>query len=129
MPQNSYFKMLHTLLDNLQIYPGLHCPRVSFEALKEAVEADFLDKNMKCTDDDVSYKQVDKTIQIYETLQARHTIMVVGPTGGGKTVCIDALQRSCLPAFNESVKKSNQCKSADISRFIRGDGSCHKRLD
>ena len=32
--------------------------------------------------------------------------MVVGPTGGGKTVCIDALQRSCLPAFNESVKKN-----------------------
>ena len=64
------------------LFPGLHCPRVSFEALKDAVEADFLDKNMKCTDDDVSYKQVDKTIQIYETLQARHTIMVVGPTGG-----------------------------------------------
>ena len=37
--------------------------------------------------------------------RTRFTAAIAG-TGGGKTVCIDALQRSCLPAFNDSVKKN-----------------------
>ena len=86
------------------LFPGLHCPRVSFEGLKSAVEADLEDNNFKSSQQDIFDKQVDKVIQIYETLLARHTIMVVGPTGGGKTLCLASLQRSCLPAFDETVK-------------------------
>lgn len=35
--------------------------------------------------------QVDKVIQVYETMLTRHTTMVVGPTGGGKSVVINTL--------------------------------------
>ena len=35
--------------------------------------------------------QVDKVIQLYETMMTRHTVMIVGPTGGGKTVCLQTL--------------------------------------
>lgn len=35
---------------------------------------------------------MDKVIQLYETLNTRHTTMVVGPTSGGKTIIIEALQ-------------------------------------
>lgn len=35
--------------------------------------------------------QVDKVVQLYETMLTRHTTMVVGPTGGGKSVVINAL--------------------------------------
>lgn len=35
--------------------------------------------------------QVDKVIQMFETMLTRHTTMVVGPTGGGKSVVINAL--------------------------------------
>lgn len=38
--------------------------------------------------------QVDKVIQLYETMLTRHTTMVVGPTGGGKSVILNTLARS-----------------------------------
>ena len=38
--------------------------------------------------------QVDKVVQLYETLMTRHTTMIVGPTGGGKTVVLGAMCRA-----------------------------------
>ena len=38
--------------------------------------------------------QVDKVVQLYETMMTRHTTMVVGPTGGGKSVVIKTLAES-----------------------------------
>lgn len=39
-------------------------------------------------------EQVDKVIQLYEVLMTRHTTMVVGQTGGGKTVILNTLARA-----------------------------------
>ena len=41
-----------------------------------------------------SSEQVDKVIQLYEIMMTRHTTMVVGETGGGKSVIINTLARS-----------------------------------
>ena len=38
--------------------------------------------------------QADKVVQLYETMLTRHTSMVVGPTGGGKSVVINALAQA-----------------------------------
>ena len=40
------------------------------------------------------FVQVDKVVQLYETMMTRHTTMVVGPTGGGKSVVIKTLAES-----------------------------------
>jgi len=35
--------------------------------------------------------QVDKVVQLYETMMTRHCTMIVGPTGGGKSVVLNTL--------------------------------------
>ncbi|KAM3867513.1 dynein axonemal heavy chain 10 [Diretmus argenteus] len=68
------------------LFPGLDCPRVCYPSFSDAVEQ-VLQEN-KCV---ILPNQVDKVVQLYETMMTRHTTMVVGPTGGGKSVVISTL--------------------------------------
>ena len=43
--------------------------------------------------------QIDKVMQLYETMLTRHTTMVTGPSGGGKSVVIAALQEAQKTSF------------------------------
>ena len=90
------------LLDDL--FPGLDCPRVTQETLKVEVVNELERLQMHHSDEECFDQQVDKIIQLYETNLTRHTTMVVGPTGGGKSTAIDILKASMLPALNVVVK-------------------------
>ncbi|XP_014219672.1 dynein heavy chain 10, axonemal [Copidosoma floridanum] len=68
------------------LFPGLDCPRVRYPDFNDAVEKALEDKNYIVIPD-----QVDKVVQLYEVMMTRHSTMVVGPTGGGKSVVIQAL--------------------------------------
>ncbi|XP_029296329.1 dynein heavy chain 10, axonemal [Cottoperca gobio] len=68
------------------LFPGLDCPRVRYPNFNDAVE-EILQENKYV----MLPNQVDKVVQVYETMMTRHTTMVVGPTGGGKSVVISTL--------------------------------------
>ncbi|XP_025020180.1 dynein heavy chain 10, axonemal, partial [Python bivittatus] len=68
------------------LFPGLDCPRVRYPKFNDAVEQVLAEEGYI-----VLPVQVDKVVQMYETMLTRHTTMVVGPTGGGKSVVINAL--------------------------------------
>ncbi len=68
------------------LFPGLDCPRVRYPQFNDAVE-EVLEANKNI----VIASQVDKVIQMYETMMTRHSTMIVGPTGGGKTTVINTL--------------------------------------
>ncbi|KAL8180178.1 UNVERIFIED_CONTAM: Dynein heavy chain 10, axonemal [Gekko kuhli] len=68
------------------LFPGLDCPRVRYPKFNDAVEQVLAEGGYV-----VLPVQVDKVVQMYETMMTRHTTMVVGPTGGGKSVVINTL--------------------------------------
>ncbi|XP_051514176.1 dynein axonemal heavy chain 10 [Myxocyprinus asiaticus] len=71
------------------LFPGLDCPRVRYPSFNDAVEATLQENKYIMLPN-----QVDKVVQMYETMMTRHTTMIVGPTGGGKSVVINTLCQS-----------------------------------
>nr|XP_040226033.2 dynein axonemal heavy chain 10 isoform X2 [Anopheles coluzzii] len=68
------------------LFPGVDYPRVGYPDFNEAVKEVLLADGFI-----IIQKQMDKVQQLYETMMTRHSTMVVGPTGGGKTVVINTL--------------------------------------
>ncbi|CAG9821168.1 unnamed protein product [Phaedon cochleariae] len=71
------------------LFPGMDCPRVGYPDFNAAVESVLVQHEYI-----VLPYQVDKVVQLYETMMTRHSTMLVGPTGGGKTVVIQTLARA-----------------------------------
>jgi len=86
------------------LFPGMDCPRVGYENLKEAALVDLETKGFKASSEKVMGEQVDKVVQMYETQLVRHTTMIVGPTGGGKSLVLETLKNARLVSENIVVK-------------------------
>ncbi|KAL1513082.1 hypothetical protein ABEB36_002553 [Hypothenemus hampei] len=71
------------------LFPGMDCPRVGYPDFNAAVEQVLSREKFI-----VLPYQVDKVVQLYETMMTRHSTMIVGPTGGGKTLVINALAKA-----------------------------------
>ena len=69
------------------LFPGLDATRVPNEKLAKSVK-----ECLTVNKDLFVPNQIDKVVQLYETMQTRHTSMVVGPTSGGKTTVIQYLK-------------------------------------
>ena len=86
------------------LFPALDCPRVLLRSLKQAVVDDLQAQGYRHADEQLFALQVDKVIQLHETLATRHTVMIVGPTLGGKSVVLQTLARAYQSAFKQTTK-------------------------
>ena len=62
------------------LFPGVDIPDHDYGRLQTEIEDVARNKGLQ-----VEPVQVKKVIQLYETMLVRHGVMLVGPTGGGKT--------------------------------------------
>lgn len=82
----------------------MDCPRVGNEGLKACAGRDLEARGFKGASERVFLDQIDKVVQMYETQLVRHTTMIVGPTGGGKSLVLDTLKNARLANENVVVK-------------------------
>lgn len=73
-----------SLIDDL--FPGLKAERAQFPEITKALETVALDKGLQ-----LHPNWMNKCIQLYETYLVRHGIMLVGPSGGGKSAISECL--------------------------------------
>ncbi|KAL0234517.1 hypothetical protein PCE1_001553 [Barthelona sp. PCE] len=71
------------------LFPNVRIPQQRYPDFVAAVEEQLTKSNYQ-----VLEKQVDKIVQLYETMMTRHATMVVGPTCGGKSVVINTLSKA-----------------------------------
>ena len=70
----------------------MDCPRVEYKDLKIKIASNLEKNSFKCLDNTVHIDQKPKIVQFFETQKVRHTMMVVGPTGGVKLLVLKILQ-------------------------------------
>ena len=80
IPSSSSLSIPQGILQDL--FPGIDLPEHDYGILQSSIENAALGRDLQ-----VVPTQVKKVIQLYETMQVRHGLMLVGPTGGGKTTC------------------------------------------
>ncbi|XP_066516038.1 dynein axonemal heavy chain 6 isoform X2 [Hoplias malabaricus] len=73
------------------LFPGVTIPEHDYGVLQSTIQSALCSRSLQPLS-----SMVGKVIQLYETMLVRHGVMLVGPTGGGKTtvyrVLADALQ-------------------------------------
>ncbi|KAJ3192063.1 Dynein heavy chain 6, axonemal [Irineochytrium annulatum] len=72
------------------LFPGVDVPEKDFEILSTAIRDIIAERGLEPVDAFIS-----RICQLYETMKIRHGVMLVGPTGGGKTTCYEILRDAC----------------------------------
>lgn len=68
------------------LFPGVELPEEDYGVLQTAMETVITETGLQIVD-----KQIVKVIQLYETMIVRWGVMLVGPTGGGKTSVLNVI--------------------------------------
>ena len=71
------------------LFPNQKLDKVAYPELTQAIEDVLL--NLKVID---HKPWAMKLIQLFETQRVRHGIMVLGPSGAGKTTCMETLKHA-----------------------------------
>ncbi|KAF1787102.1 P-loop containing nucleoside triphosphate hydrolase [Phytophthora cactorum] len=115
--------LFHGLINDL--FPGLDCPRVGYAALKDAIEAELIAGEYNTTNTAVYNEQIDKIIQMYETMLVRHTTMIVGPTEGWQDAGIEHARSRVQDCSRRASQVFVLNPKAHRLQSVRHDGPSH----
>jgi dynein heavy chain len=88
------------------LFPGIPVPERDFGALVASVKNVMKERQLEIVDLFVS-----RICQLAETMRIRHGVMLVGPTGGGKTTCYEVLQESMTRLRDEGFSEFEKVKT------------------
>ncbi|XP_054978204.1 dynein axonemal heavy chain 6 [Sorex araneus] len=71
------------------LFPGVHIPEHNYGIFQSTIIDTMVGQNLQ-----PELCMVKKVIQLYETMLVRHGVMLVGPTGGGKTTVYQILAQT-----------------------------------
>ncbi|KAJ3216110.1 Dynein heavy chain 6, axonemal [Dinochytrium kinnereticum] len=72
------------------LFPGTIVAEKDLEVLALSIKEVMSERKLEIVNTFVS-----RVCQLYETMKIRHGVMLVGPTGGGKTTCYEILRDAC----------------------------------
>eukprot|EP01135_Chromosphaera_perkinsii_P000405 Nk52_evm52s78 gene=Nk52_evmTU52s78 len=90
------------------LFPGVDSPELDHGILEKSIKED-LDNNSLQHVPNI----IDKAIQLYETMNVRHGVMMVGNTGSGKTTVWKTLKNS-LTAISKNFKPTEEEKECSF---------------
>jgi dynein heavy chain len=101
------------------LFPGVELPEQNYDTLNSALTTIMRENNIQGTEEFVL-----KCIQLYETVNVRHGLMVVGRTFSGKTAILHTLA-SALTKMNKDIEaqKSPDYRIREIFNEFDEDGS------
>ncbi|KAI9188053.1 hypothetical protein H9P43_002444 [Blastocladiella emersonii ATCC 22665] len=90
------------------LFPGVEAPRSVPDDIRDTLVKIYQEKRLQVLD-----SAIHKIIQLYDTKASRHSVMVVGATGVGKSTCWKALQQA-----HNTLHKANPGKFSQVHTHI-----------
>ncbi|XP_060941446.1 dynein axonemal heavy chain 6 [Limanda limanda] len=94
------------------LFPGVNIPEHDYGVLHSTILESLVKRNLQPL-----ASMTNKVIQLYETMIVRHGVMLVGPTGGGKTTVYTILADT-LDTLYRSVHKENNPFYQPVNTYI-----------
>lgn len=94
------------LFENIikDLFPGVEKPVINYGALLDSITE-------CCLSPQLFYEPTEffqsKALQLFDTIQVRHGLMLVGPAGGGKTATYTVLRNALTSLQNSGYYKVN----------------------